>query len=82
MDHQTKPDWIDLESIIPLKSYIGARDAESITNLSEETIRREYAEYVVQLSPRRFGMKLRNVLLITKNGIKTPQGAPASAAAE
>jgi hypothetical protein len=66
MDDQTKPpSWLDLESIIPLKTTRpGQRDVESITNLSEDTVKRRYPDRIKHLSERRLGMKLRHALAI------------------
>lgn len=57
LDH--KPTWLELESVKPLV------EAEKITDLSRDTIKREYPKYVVKLSSRREGMKLRHILAIT-----------------
>jgi hypothetical protein len=59
-----KPDWLDLESIIPLVSGKGGRDAEQITGLSADSIKRHYPQFVKQLSKRRRGIKLRHALEI------------------
>jgi hypothetical protein len=59
-----EPTWIELESVRPL-SEVRAR-----TSLSEDTLKREYPDYVVQLSPRRLGMKLRHVLAITRGELR------------
>jgi len=37
---------------------------EEITSLSGDSIRRNYSEYVVKLSPRRDGVKLKDALAI------------------
>jgi len=37
---------------------------EEITSLSGDNLRRNYSEYVVKLSPRRDGMKLKHALAI------------------
>jgi hypothetical protein len=52
------PSWLDLESIQKMPV------ASKITSLSPDTIRREYPHLVVQLSPRRDGMRLRDALAI------------------
>jgi hypothetical protein len=39
-------------------------EAEEITTLSRDTIERRFPKYVVKLSPRRKGMKLRHILAI------------------
>ena len=58
------PSWLELESIIPLEAEPGVTSVETITTLSAETQRREYPEFVIQLSPRRQGMKLKHALRI------------------
>lgn len=55
---QSPPTWLELESVKPLD------EVEEITSLSEDTIRRRYADWIVSLSPRRVGMKLRHALAI------------------
>jgi hypothetical protein len=61
-DHASPPDagpsWLELESVKPLDV------AEEMTSLSRDTIKRRYPKYVVQLSPRREGMKLKHILQI------------------
>jgi hypothetical protein len=66
MEDQTTdrpPDWVQMESVksIPV--------AAEMTTLSADTLKREYSEWIVQLSPRRRGMKLKHILQIA-NGIK------------
>ena len=53
------PTWLELERVLPLT------EAERLTGLSTDTLKRRYPELVVQLSPRRVGMKLKNALAIT-----------------
>jgi hypothetical protein len=53
------PSWLELERIIMLG------EVEQITSLSRDTIERRYPDFIVHLSPRRRGMKLRHVLAIT-----------------
>jgi hypothetical protein len=52
------PSWIELESVQKMPVV------EKITSLSADTIRRNYADYIVELSPRRDGMKLKHALAI------------------
>ncbi len=69
-----KPNWLDLKSIIPLKTTTGGRrDAEQITTLGADTIKREYPEYVVKLSKRRLGIKLRHALEIADGQPREPR---------
>jgi hypothetical protein len=57
--HDHAPTWLELESVKPLN------EAEKITTLSTETLERRYPKYVVKLSPRRKGIKLKHILQIT-----------------
>jgi hypothetical protein len=58
------PTWLELESVIPLEAEPGVTSVETVTTLSADTLQREYPELIVQLSPRRRGMKLKNALRI------------------
>jgi hypothetical protein len=49
---------------IELESVKLLRDVEKITSLSEYTIRRRYSQFLVKLSARRTGMKLKHALSI------------------
>jgi hypothetical protein len=55
------PSWLELESVLPLEAEPGVTSVETVTTLSAETQRREYSEFIIQLSPRRQGMKLSPV---------------------
>jgi hypothetical protein len=52
------PSWIELESVQKMSVV------EEITSLSGDNLRRNYPDYVVKLSPRRDGMKLKHALAI------------------
>ena len=56
------PSWLELESVLPLEAEPGVTSVETVTTLSAETQRREYPEFIIQLSPRRQGMKLKHAL--------------------
>jgi hypothetical protein len=71
------PTWLELESIIPLAAEPGIISVASVTTLSPETTKREYPEYVIRLSPRREGMKLRNALRIAGTADIEANPAPA-----
>ena len=58
------PTWLELESVKLLRP-----DCEEITSLSRDTIKRRYSHLIVQLSPRREGMKLRHALQIAAGKI-------------
>ena len=59
-DDVKPPTWLELKLVKPLSP-----DVEDITSLDVATIKRRYPEYIVRLSDRRLGMKLRNALDIT-----------------
>jgi hypothetical protein len=60
---KSEPDWIELESVKPLS------EASAITSLSIDTLRRRFPSFIVKLSERRAGMKLKNILEITKGAV-------------
>jgi hypothetical protein len=70
VDDQTKPTWLELESVIPLRSSTKERDAERITSLSEDTLKRRFPDLIKQLSDRRRGIKLRDALAIANGNAK------------
>ena len=43
---------------------IGLREAAEIAGVSTDTLRRRYGHLVIRLSPRRVGIRLRDVLSI------------------
>ncbi len=55
---ERKPGWLELESVKLLS------EAEKITTLSRDTLKRRFPRYVIKLSPRREGMKLKHILKI------------------
>jgi hypothetical protein len=59
-DNKPQFDKLELESVKPLPKV------SEITSLSVDTIKRAYPQFIVQLSPRREGMKLKHVLEITR----------------
>ena len=52
------PSWIELESVKKMPVV------EKITSLSGDNLRRNYPDFIVKLSPRRDGMKLKHALAI------------------
>jgi hypothetical protein len=52
------PSWVELESVKPMSV------ASEMTSLSPDAIRRNYWDLVVKLSPKRDGMKVKNILAI------------------
>jgi hypothetical protein len=71
MDQQTKPSWLELQSIIPLESQTEKQSAERITGLSSDTLKRRYPSLIRTLSLRRRGMQLGDALAIASgHGMK------------
>jgi hypothetical protein len=58
MNVNINPDWVELERVLPIN------EACRITNLSRDGLQRHHRDKIVRLSPRRVGMKLRDVLAI------------------
>ena len=52
------PTWLELERVLPLL------EVEKITSLSSDSLSRHHKDKIVNLSPRRVGMKLRDALAI------------------
>ena len=71
------PSWLELESVLPLEAEPGVTSVETVTSLSAETQRREYSEFIIQLSPRRQGMKLKHALRIAGTADIEANPAPA-----
>jgi hypothetical protein len=61
------PSWskLELEAIKPL------RTVEELTSLDRDTLTRVYREFIVKLSPKRYGMKFKNVLKIMNGDAAT-----------
>jgi hypothetical protein len=58
-----KPSWIQLESVIPLDGD-EELTATKVAGISRDGLQRHHRDRIVQLSPRRVGMKLRDALAI------------------
>jgi hypothetical protein len=55
-----QPDWVELQRIVPLQ------EACRLLNVSKDTIRREFKDKIVKLSPRRYGMRLCDALKLER----------------
>ena len=58
------PSWLELESVKKMPVV------EEITSLSADNLRRNYPDYVVKLSSKRDGMKLKHALAIANGTAK------------
>lgn len=52
------PSPIELNRIVPMD------EASQLSSLSEDTLRREHADKIVHLSPRRDGMRIGHALML------------------
>src|SRR5262245_37012824 len=52
------PTWLEMESVKSLA------EAGEITSLTPDTLRRNFGDLVIKLSPNRDGMRLRDILTI------------------
>jgi hypothetical protein len=59
-DHDHPQPFTPLE----LERVAGMPEVERLTNLSSDTIKKHYREYLVHVSPRRIGMRIKHVLVI------------------
>jgi hypothetical protein len=59
-----RPSWLELERVLP------PTEVEEMTSLSWDTITRVHRDKVVDLSPRRRGMKLKHVLGLNRGQSK------------
>jgi hypothetical protein len=57
----TKFTALELLRVVPMP------ECEEITSLSEDTLKREYPDLIVDVSPRRVGMHLGDVLRIARS---------------
>jgi hypothetical protein len=60
VQYDRPPSWTKYE----LESIKSLRQVEELTSLDRDTLVRVYPEYLIKLSPKRYGMKFRNVLKI------------------
>jgi hypothetical protein len=58
-------DWIELQRIVSLA------EAARLSGLSIDTIKRRHADKVIELSPRRRGIRLRDALMLSES--KSPR---------
>jgi hypothetical protein len=65
--------WTKLE----LEAVKSLREVEELTSLDRDTLTRVYPEFIVRLSPKRYGMKFRNVLKIMSGEAVEHTGATA-----
>jgi hypothetical protein len=55
-ESRDRPNWIELERVITLK------EAAELKSISVDTLKRRYQHLIIELSPRRRGMKVKHAL--------------------
>jgi hypothetical protein len=55
--HQ-QPDWVETHRIVPLK------EASRLSNLSVDSLKRQFADKIIRMSPRRLGMRIGDALML------------------
>jgi hypothetical protein len=55
---QTEPPWLELQRIASME------EASHLSGLSIDTIKRRHSHKIIQLSPRRRGMRVRDALML------------------
>jgi len=63
-----RPWWTQAPAGLELERVLSLDEAARLTNLSKDTLRRRYPSTLLRLSPRRIGMRLRDVLRIGEEG--------------
>jgi predicted HTH domain antitoxin len=58
-----EPNWFELQRIISLS------EAAQLSGISIDTIKRRHAEKIIQLSPRRRGMRMRDALMLSEETV-------------
>jgi len=61
-------------SPLELERVLTIPEVMKFTSLSEDTLERRYARWIIQLSPRRRGMKLKHVLSIAGGHAQASEG--------
>jgi hypothetical protein len=52
----SEPSWLELQRIITLQ------EASRLSGMSLDTLKRRHSDKIIQLSPRRLGMRVRDAL--------------------
>jgi hypothetical protein len=58
---------IQLSPELELDRILSLQQAAQLNSLSAATLRRHYADQIIELSPSRLGMRLRDALLLSEN---------------
>lgn len=55
-----QPSWIELQRVVDLK------EASRLAGMSVDTIKRHHSDKIIDLSPRRRGMRVRDALMLAR----------------
>jgi hypothetical protein len=64
---KTNDDGFKLPPALELERIINLQDAEEVSSLSVDSLKRHHADKLVELGPRRLGMRLRDALMLRKS---------------
>jgi hypothetical protein len=64
MSAATKPKTEFELSAVEANRIVPPEEAERLSSLSWDTIEREYSRYIIRLSKRRSGMRIRHALML------------------
>jgi hypothetical protein len=56
----------DLPNDLVLKRIVPLKQASEVSSLSEDTIKRRFPDKIIQLTPRRLGIRLGDALLLNQ----------------
>jgi hypothetical protein len=63
---QSKSARVQLSQEMEMRRVLPLEQATEITNLSRDTLKRNFPDKIIRLSPRRLGMRLSDALAIGK----------------
>jgi transcriptional regulator GlxA family with amidase domain len=63
---QSKSARVQLSQEVELRRVLPLEQVTEITNLSRDTLKRNFQDKIIRLSPRRLGMRLGDALAIGK----------------
>ena len=58
--HPSQPSWTELHRVVDLK------EASRLSGLSVDSIKRHHSDKIIDLSPRRRGMRVRDALMLAQ----------------
>ncbi len=62
-----RPHNIQLSRELELERIVSLRQVKKLSSLSRDSLKRYYADKIIELSPRRLGMRLRDALMLSED---------------